>query len=44
MDANEDIYKKSIRKALTNKEGLNMVEVVGEFTRKKDWHDILLGL
>ncbi len=35
MDANENIYKKSIRKALTNKEGLNMVEVVGEFTGKK---------
>ncbi len=35
MDANEDIYKKSIGKALANKEDLNMVKVVGEFTGKK---------
>ncbi len=32
MDANKDIYKKSIGKSLTCREGLNMVEVVGEFT------------
>jgi hypothetical protein len=35
MDANENMYKKSIGKAQTNKDGLNMVEVVGEFTGKK---------
>ena len=34
LDANKDIYRKSIRKALTNKEGLAMKEVVGEFTGK----------
>ena len=35
LDANEDIYKKSIGKALTDSSGLNMREVVGEFTGKK---------
>jgi hypothetical protein len=35
MDANENIYKKSIRRTLTSIEGLNMNEVVGEFTGKK---------
>ncbi len=35
MDANEDIYKKSIGRTLTDREGLNMVEAVGEFTGKK---------
>ncbi len=35
MDANEDIYKKSLGKSLMSSEGLNMVEVVGEFTRKR---------
>ncbi len=35
MDANEDIYKKLIGKTLTDTEGLNMVEAVGEFTGKK---------
>jgi hypothetical protein len=34
-DANEDIYWKSIGKLLTNKDGLNMSEVVGNFTGKK---------
>ena len=32
MDANEYIYKKSMGKALTDCEGLNMMGVVGEFT------------
>ncbi len=32
MDANEDIYKKSLGKSLTCTDGLNMVEVVREFT------------
>ena len=32
LDANEDIYKKSIGKALTDKEGLAMKEVVGDHT------------
>ena len=35
LDANEDIYKKSIGKALTNIDGLAMIEVVGTFTSKK---------
>jgi hypothetical protein len=35
MDANEDIYKKSLGKSLTCTDGLNMVEVVGEFTQKR---------
>jgi hypothetical protein len=35
MDTNEDIYKKLIGKTLTDTEGLNMVEAVGEFTGKK---------
>jgi hypothetical protein len=35
MDAYEDIYKKSIGRTLTDREGLNMVEAVGEFTGKK---------
>jgi hypothetical protein len=35
MDAKEDLYKKSIGKALANKDGLNMVDVVGIFTVKK---------
>ena len=35
MDANEHIYQKSIGKALTDADGLNMREVVGEFTGQK---------
>lgn len=35
LDANEDIYKKSIGKALTDKEGLGMKEVVGEAMGKR---------
>jgi hypothetical protein len=35
LNANKDIYKKSICKALTNVDGLLMKEVVGEFTGKK---------
>jgi exonuclease III len=35
LDANEDIYKKSIGKALTESEGLNMSEVLGTFTGEK---------
>jgi hypothetical protein len=35
MDVNEDIYRKSIGRSLTNLDGLNMREVVGEFTGKK---------
>jgi hypothetical protein len=34
MDANEDIYKKSLGKSLMSSKGLNMVEVVGDFTGK----------
>ncbi len=35
MDANEDIYRKLMGKALTDQEGLNMSVVVGDFTGKK---------
>ena len=35
LDANEDIYKKSIGKTLTSPEGLNMKEVVGDHTGKR---------
>ena len=35
LDANENIYNKSIGKALTNLEGLAMQEVVGTFTNKR---------
>jgi hypothetical protein len=35
LDANEDIYRKSIGKALTDPSGLNMSEVVGTFTGEK---------
>ena len=34
LDANEDIYKKSLGKSLTKRNDLNMLEVVGEFTGK----------
>ena len=35
MDANEDIYKKSMGKTLTDPTGLAMSEVVGDFTGEK---------
>jgi hypothetical protein len=35
LDANEDVYKKSIGKALTSVDGLAMKEVVGTFTGKQ---------
>ena len=35
LDANKDIYSKSLGKALTDSEGLEMAEVVGEFTGKR---------
>jgi hypothetical protein len=35
LDANEDIYKKSLGKSFTKSDGLNMSEVVGDFTVKK---------
>ena len=35
FDANEDVYKKSIGKALTDRNGLAMKEVVGEFNGQK---------
>ena len=34
LDANKDIYKKKLDKALVGTEGLNMVETVGTFTEK----------
>jgi hypothetical protein len=44
LDANKDIYKKLIGKALTYTEGLNMVEAVGEFTGKKIGPTFFRGL
>ena len=35
MDANEDIYKKSLGQYITARDGLNMNEVVGTFNGKK---------
>ena len=35
MDANEDIYKKSLGKYITVRDGLNMNKLVGTFTGKK---------
>ncbi len=35
LDANEDIYNKSLGQSLTNRDGLNMLEVVGDFTGTK---------
>ena len=35
LDANKDIYKKSLGKSLTKSDGLRMSEVVGEFTGTK---------
>lgn len=35
LDANENIYRKSIGKALTNTEGLGLKEVVGSFTGRQ---------
>ena len=35
LDANENIYRKSIGRSLTDMDGLNMSEVVGDFTGKK---------
>jgi hypothetical protein len=35
LDANKYIYHKSLGKALTNVDGLNMREVVGTFTGKQ---------
>jgi hypothetical protein len=35
MDANEDIYSKSIGRSLTNEHGLNMSKIAGDFTGKK---------
>ena len=34
MDANKDIYRKSLGKSITERDGLNMNEVVGTFTGK----------
>ncbi len=35
LDANKNIHNKSLGKALTNVDGLNMREVVGMFTGKQ---------
>ena len=35
IDLNKDIYRKSIGKALTMSEGLQMIETVGNYTGKK---------
>ncbi len=44
LDANKNIYHKSLGKALTNVDGLNMREVVGTFMGKKiaNWRNIFL--
>jgi hypothetical protein len=44
LDANKHIYKKSIGQALTDIEGLAMREVVGAFTRKTGWSNVLLRI
>ena len=36
MDANENIYKDHIGKALTDEDGLGMIEVVGNHTGEKN--------
>jgi hypothetical protein len=43
IDANEDIYRKSIGKSLMKKDGLNMLEVVGNFTGKRIGPTFLRG-
>ena len=35
MDANENIYKDQIGKALMDEDGLRMIEAVGDYTREK---------
>ena len=35
MDVNKDIYRKSIGKALTDLEDLQMIEAVGNYTGQK---------
>ena len=35
MDVNEDIYRKSIGKALTMPEDLQMIEAIGNYTVKE---------
>ena len=35
LDANEDVYRKALGKALTDKDGLAMKEIVGEHTGRK---------
>ena len=35
MDVNEDIYRKSIGRALTKSDDLQMIEAVGNYTGKK---------
>lgn len=35
LDANEHVYRKAIGKALTDRDGLNMSEVVGDFTGQR---------
>ena len=43
MDANEEIYKKSIGKSITARYGLNMSEVVGIFTVNKIGSNFFIG-
>jgi hypothetical protein len=44
MDVNEDIYRKSLGKSLTRTDGLNMLEVVGNFTGKRIGPTFFWGL
>ena len=43
MDANEDIYKKSLEKSTNEREGLNMNEVVGTFNGNKIGETFFIG-
>ncbi len=44
LDANEDVYKKAMSKALTDTNGLAMKEVVGKFTGQQLGATFFLGL
>ena len=43
MDANEEIYKKSLGKSITARDGLNINEVVGTFTGNKIGANLFRG-
>ena len=43
MDAKEDIYKKSLGKSITARDGLNMNELLGKLTGKKMGETLFRG-